>query len=113
MYSISENTMIFLTQKEIEEGVQALSSIISINLDESTGDILLSHLHDLISIQANSALILASSKFYYLKLKSNAENSAMYTYCTELNDALSKKISSYQSILKRETTAQFINNKNI
>lgn len=105
--------MIFLTQSELESGVNTLAEIISINLDSEVGDVIFSHLHDLISIQANSALIVASSKYWYLKQKSSAENNAMYLYCTELNDSLSRKISSYQSILKRETITQFVNNKNI
>lgn len=92
----------------MEKGIEDLSSILSVVVDTEVGDQIANHMNDLSSIQANAALITASAKYYYLKDKKNAEANAMYLYCEDLNKALHYKISSLQSILRKEVQAQFV-----
>lgn len=105
--------MIFLSPKEIEEGVKALSSILDLNVDSQNGDVIADHMNDLSSIGANASLIYGSSKYHYLKDKKNSEAAAMYSYTEALIKTLHYKISSCQSLLRRETQIQFSNNKHI
>lgn len=100
----------FLTPEEVQKGAEMLSSCISVNVDAEHGDEIASHMNDLSSVQANAALIVASAKFHYLKDKKSAEANAMYLYCENLHKNLHYKISSLQSILRKEVQAQFQHN---
>lgn len=105
--------MIFLTKTEIEEGVKSLSSILDIIVDVENGDLIADHMNELSSLQSSASLLQASAKYYYLKDKKDAEMNAMHIYCENLNKSLHYKISSLQSILRRETQVQYVNNRNI
>ncbi len=104
--------MIFLSKIEIEEGVAALFNVIDTIIDSENADVISSHMNNLSSIGASASLLYASAKYYYLKDKKNAEASSMYTYTESLLKSLHYKISSCQSMLRRESQVQF-NNKSI
>ena len=100
----------FLTKEEVIKGSDQLYQVIDIIIDHQDGEIIGEHLNSLSSIGASASLLYASSKVLYLKNKKDAEIVGLYAYTESLMKSLHYKMSSLQSLLRRESQIQ-INTK--
>lgn len=97
----------FLNKQEIEKGCTDLYHAIDLIVDNQDAEIVADHLNDLSSIGASAFLLYASSKVLYLKNKKEADIVGLYAYSESLMKALHYKMSSLQSLLKKESQTQF------